>query len=65
MEDLRREPSGKFENFCRMSATDFEFLLCKLGPTIKKCDTNMRKAIPVQERLVLVFVFTYYKRHFF
>lgn len=51
MEDLRREPSGKFENFCRMSATDFEFLLSKIGPVIKKNDTIMREAIPVQERL--------------
>jgi len=53
MEDLRREPSGKFENFCRMSATDFEFLLSKIGPVIKKNDTIMREAIPVQERLVV------------
>lgn len=48
--DLKQEPSGKFENFCRMSSVDFEFLLNKIGPTIKKSDTNMRKAIPVQER---------------
>ncbi|XP_029340971.1 uncharacterized protein LOC115033105 [Acyrthosiphon pisum] len=53
IEDLRREPSGKFENFCRMSATDFEFLLCKIGPMIRKSNTNMREAIPVQERLAV------------
>ncbi|XP_074035160.1 uncharacterized protein [Leptinotarsa decemlineata] len=49
LQDLKREPSGKFENFCRMSAVDFEFLLNKIGPLITKRDTNKRKAIPVQE----------------
>lgn len=57
LEDLNREPSGKFENFCRMSATDFEFLLNKLGPLIMKQDTNMKKAVPVQERLAVTLRF--------
>ncbi|RVE40671.1 hypothetical protein evm_014677 [Chilo suppressalis] len=37
--DLTREPSGYFENFCRMSAADFEYLLNKIGPFIAKQDT--------------------------
>jgi len=57
LEDLNREPSGKFINFCRMSAEDFEHLLNKVGPIIKKQDTNMRKAIPIQDRLAVTLRF--------
>lgn len=57
LQDLKREPSGKFENVCRMSSVDFEFLLNKIGPLIKKTDTNMRKAIPVQERFCVALRF--------
>lgn len=57
LEDLNREPSGKFFNFCRMSATDFEFLLNKIGQRITRMDTNMRKCIPVQERLAVALRF--------
>lgn len=57
LEDMNREPSGKFHNFCRMSAMDFEHLLSKIGPIIMKEDTNMRKAIPVQERLAITLRF--------
>ena len=57
LDDLRKEPSGKFENFCRMSATDFEYLLSKIGPFIAKRDTNMRESIPIQERLAVTLRF--------
>lgn len=53
---LRAEPLGKFQNFCRMSSEDFEFILTKIGPKIKQ-DTNMRKAIPIQERLAVTLRF--------
>lgn len=53
LNDFTRNPSGKFQNFCRMSAVDFELLLNKIGPYIKKVDTNMRESIPVQERLAV------------
>lgn len=53
LQKLNAEPSGKFENFCRMSATEFEFLLAKVGPHISKRDTPMRKCIPPQERLAV------------
>ncbi|KAL4084072.1 hypothetical protein QTP88_029388 [Uroleucon formosanum] len=36
---------------------DFEHLLSKIGPIIMKEDTNMRKAIPVQERLAITLRF--------
>lgn len=55
--ELQQEPSGKFENFCRMSATDFEFLLGQVGPLIQKQDTNMRLAIPAKERLAVTLRF--------
>ncbi|GBN00079.1 hypothetical protein AVEN_69854-2-1, partial [Araneus ventricosus] len=51
--DLRKTPSGKFQNFCRMSETDFEHLLCRIGPLIARRDTNMRDSIPMQERLAV------------
>lgn len=58
LDDLNREPSGKFINFCRMSAEDFEHLLNKVGPIIKKQDTNMRKARPrIQDRLAVTLRF--------
>lgn len=53
LQDLRQEPSGLFQNFCRMSSVDFEYLLNKIGPLIPKTDTNMRKAIPAQERFAV------------
>jgi len=40
-----------------MSATDFEYLIQKIGPIISKTDTNMRKCIPVQERLAVTLRF--------
>lgn len=54
--DLIKEP-GKSENFCRMSTTDFEYLLNEIGPQIARTDTNMRKCIPVQERLAVALRF--------
>lgn len=55
--DLRRELSRKFENFCRMSAVDFEYLLNGIAAQISKTDTNMRKSIPAQERLAVTLRF--------
>ncbi|KAL5236530.1 hypothetical protein ACI65C_003940 [Semiaphis heraclei] len=57
LRDLKNESSGKFENFCRMSSSDFEYILNKIGPDITKQDTNMRKAIPAQERLAITLRF--------
>jgi len=55
--DFIKEPSGKFQNFCRMSAADFEYLLNKISPQIAKIDTNMRNCIPVKERFAVALRF--------
>ncbi|CAL1285359.1 unnamed protein product [Larinioides sclopetarius] len=55
--NLRKEPSGNFENFCRMSAIDFEHLLSRIGLLIARQDTNMRESIPMQERLAVALRF--------
>nr|CAH7765263.1 unnamed protein product [Callosobruchus chinensis] len=57
MTDLLKEPSGKFENFCRMSSNDFNDLLSKVGPMIRKKNTKWRKAIPANERLAITLRF--------
>lgn len=57
MADLLKEPSGRFDNFCRMSFIDFECLLQKIEPMIAKRDTRWRKAIPGKERLALTLRF--------
>jgi len=40
-----------------MSHKDFEYLLNKIGPSISKMDTNMRKCIPIQEKLAITLRF--------
>ncbi|XP_048484222.1 uncharacterized protein LOC119693663 [Plutella xylostella] len=47
------EPSGEFDNFVRMSNSDFEFLIQKVSPVVAKQDTDWREAIPVKIRLAL------------
>lgn len=42
-----------FQNFTRMSSTDFEELLSMVGPIIRKTNTNMREAIPEKVRLAV------------
>lgn len=69
LEDLLREPSGQFDNFCRMSSTDFSFLLERVGPYIAKKDTNWRTAISAQIRLAVTLRFlasgdTYQSLHY-
>lgn len=41
----------KFFAFYRMSATSFNELVKLIGPAIAKRDTNLRLAIPVEEKL--------------
>lgn len=49
--DLKsQEISGQYKNFTRMSPSDFENLLQKIGPHISKEDTYFRTAISAQDR---------------
>lgn len=48
---------GRFHNFCRMSFTDFEYLLDKISPLISKQDTDFREAIPAKYRLAITLRF--------
>jgi hypothetical protein len=51
------EDSNGFKNFCRISASDFEYLLTVIGPKISKRDTNCRSAVPVRDRLAITLRF--------
>lgn len=42
--------SGQYKNFTRMSPTDFEYLLNKIGPTISKSETHFQQPISIQDR---------------
>jgi hypothetical protein len=50
--DLAIEDTGQFKNFCRLSSSDFELILNRIGPKIQKQNTNYRLAIPIKERLL-------------
>jgi hypothetical protein len=43
---------GQYKNFSRMSPTDFETLLNKIGPKISKKETHFRRPVSIQDRLV-------------
>lgn len=49
--------TGQFQNFCRMSPVDFEFLLNLIEPIIRKQDTNYRESISPKERLAITLRF--------
>ncbi|XP_050676131.1 uncharacterized protein LOC126973060 [Leptidea sinapis] len=55
--ELLAEPPGQFDNFTRMSVTDFEYLLHKVAPMITKMDTPKREAIPAKIRLAITLRF--------
>lgn len=57
MAEILKEPSGLFENFCRMSFEDFEYLLNRIEPCISKKDTQFRVAIPAKELLAITLRF--------
>lgn len=67
IEDLRKDDvnilsleyrcNGGFRNFFRMSESEFEYLLQKIGPKICKENTNCRPAIPITERLAVTLRF--------
>lgn len=53
IEDLRDESTNLFKDFFRISLEQFEYLLEKVHPLIVKKDTNMRKAITSETRLLI------------
>nr|CAI5865359.1 unnamed protein product [Callosobruchus analis] len=53
MEKMLLDGGWFFQNFTRMSSTDFEELLLMVGPIIRKINTNMREAIPEKVRLAI------------
>nr|CAI5838149.1 unnamed protein product [Callosobruchus analis] len=57
LNDLAIQDTGQFKNFCRLSSTDFEFIISLIGPKIKKKNTNFRECIPVNERLAVTLRF--------
>ncbi|CAH1990031.1 unnamed protein product [Acanthoscelides obtectus] len=50
---LIADDQALFRNFTRMSQEDFEYLLEKISPIIRKSDTNFREAIPTRIRLLV------------
>uniref|UniRef100_A0A2S2QRW0 Nuclease HARBI1 n=1 Tax=Sipha flava TaxID=143950 RepID=A0A2S2QRW0_9HEMI len=55
--ELLYEPLGEFENFTRMSLSDFEYLLTLISPIISKQDTQLRDSIPAKIRLAIMLRF--------
>lgn len=54
--------SGQYKNFTRMSPTDFENLLTKIGPRIGRMETNFGQPISIQDRYAFHTCITiYYK----
>ncbi|KAG8257579.1 hypothetical protein J6590_046267 [Homalodisca vitripennis] len=52
-EKLLSNDGSLFKNFTRMNRQDFDYLIEKVTPLVKKADTNCRDAIPVQVRVLL------------
>lgn len=55
--ELLFEPSGEFENFLRMSSSDFSYILDKISPVISKKHTQLREPIPAKTRLAITLRF--------
>ncbi|KAL4718844.1 hypothetical protein ACJJTC_014074 [Scirpophaga incertulas] len=52
--ELLQEPESKeFQNFVRMSDSNFEYLLQNISPVISKQDTDFRESIPAKIRLAV------------
>ena len=56
-EKLLSDDQSLFKNFSRMSVEDFNYLLNKVSPRIRKSDTNYRDAISPRIRLLVTLRF--------
>ncbi|KAJ8873958.1 hypothetical protein PR048_024798 [Dryococelus australis] len=52
-----RDLLNGFKNFARMTSSDFDYLINKIGHKIGRKDTSFRDAIPVKERLAVTLRF--------
>nr|XP_023028001.1 putative nuclease HARBI1 [Leptinotarsa decemlineata] len=57
LEKLEQEDEECYNNFLRMSAADFQYLLSKIKPEIEKQNTLMRNSVPAAEGLALTLRF--------
>ena len=48
-----KEDETKFRNFTRLSLGTFNHILSMIEHEIRKCDTNLRKSITPEERLLV------------
>ncbi|CAH2016293.1 unnamed protein product [Acanthoscelides obtectus] len=58
VKELHSEDMNSYANFLRMSNKDYEYLLQKVEPLIRKQDTHLRLAISPSERLMLTLRFS-------
>ena len=54
LDDMLNNYGDKFREYTRMSPKTFLSLLSIVGSTLKRKDTNFRKAIPVHVRLYII-----------
>uniref|UniRef100_A0A023F1D4 Putative nuclease harbi1-like protein n=1 Tax=Triatoma infestans TaxID=30076 RepID=A0A023F1D4_TRIIF len=57
LKELQKEDDKSYKNFLRMSHEDYECLLKKVEPLVKRKDTHLRRAISASERLTLTLRF--------
>jgi hypothetical protein len=55
--ELQLEDAQQFRNFTRMSAVEVQSLVNMLGSVLGKQDTAMRKAISLEERVIVTLRF--------
>jgi hypothetical protein len=57
IQELEEEDPEKFKQYFRVTPNGFKEILGKVGPSIKKQDTNMRRSIQPAERLAVTLRF--------
>ena len=57
LQELQHEDAGNYANFLRMEHRQFDELLSKVEPLIRKQSTVLREAIPAGERLAITLRF--------